>query len=105
VKTPLRPRHKFHAKPTVNDGIRFASKKEAARYETLKLLQTAGEVLFFLRQTRFHLPGGTSWACDFLVFWADDHVSVEDVKGMRTEAFKRAKKQVEALYPIEIEEL
>ena len=48
-------RHKFHAKPTVYDGIRFASKKEAARYEALKLLKKAGEVLFFLRQTRFHL--------------------------------------------------
>lgn len=98
-------RHKFHARPTVHDGIRFDSKKEAARYETLKLLQTAGEVVFFLRQTRFHLPGNVSYLCDFLVFWADDHVSVEDVKGMRTEAYKRAKKQVEAVYPIEIEEL
>lgn len=101
----MRARHKFHAKPTVNDGIRFDSKKEAARYETLKLLQTAGEVVFFLRQTRFHLPGNVSYSCDFLVFWADGHVSVEDVKGMRTEAYKRAKKQVEAAYPIEIEEL
>lgn len=98
-----KPRHKFNAKPTVNDGIRFDSKKEAKRYEQLKLLQHDGEVLFFLRQCPFHLPGGVRYVVDFAVFWSDGHVSFEDVKGMQTPMFKAKKKQVEDLYPIEID--
>jgi len=98
------PRHKFHAKPTVSDGIRFDSKAEARYYDTLKLLQKAGHVLFFLRQVPFHLPGGVKYLADFLVFYADGHAEVVDVKGFRTPQYKSKKKQVQALYPIEIVE-
>ena len=99
----MRHKHKFMAVPTKADGIRFDSKKEAARYENLKLLQMAGEVVFFLRQVPFHLPGGTTYRVDFQIFWANGEVSFEDVKGMQTKEFIRAKKQVEALYPVKIE--
>src|SRR3990167_2292221 len=34
--------HKYGAVPTVVDGIRFASKKEARRYSVLRLLEKAG---------------------------------------------------------------
>jgi len=44
-------KHKFFAKRTECDGIKFSSKKEAKRYNELKTLQKSGEVLFFLRQT------------------------------------------------------
>jgi hypothetical protein len=37
-------RAKYGAEPTVVDGIRFDSKKEAARYQELKLLAKAGEI-------------------------------------------------------------
>jgi hypothetical protein len=97
-------RHKYRAKPTVTDGIRFDSKKEAAFYEQLKLQKAAGEVLTFLRQTPFHLPGGTRYVCDFLVFYTSGRCAFIDVKGMETPEFKAKKKQVEHLYsPIEIE--
>lgn len=36
--------HKYHAKPTTVDGIRFASKAEARRYSELRLLEKAGEI-------------------------------------------------------------
>lgn len=39
------------------------------------------------------------------MFWKDGRVTVEDVKGVRTAAYRRSKKQVEALYPVRIEEL
>lgn len=97
------PRHKFHAKPTETDGIRFDSKKEARYYLDLKLRQRAGEVVFFLRQVPFHLPGGTVYRVDFQVFEDDGTVRFIDVKGYETPEFIRAKKQVEALYPVEIE--
>ncbi len=103
VRTAIHPRHKFNAKPTVNDGIRFDSKLEASYYEHLKWLQHQGEVVFFLRQTAFHLPGNTKYSADFQVFYADGSVRFFDCKGHETKAFIRAKKQVEALYPVIIE--
>ena len=99
-------RHKYHAKPSVNNGIRFDSKKEAERYNTLELLRSAGEVLIFLRQVPFHLPGGVRYVCDFMVFWADGSVTFEDVKGFRTESYKAKRRMVEDIYaPITITEI
>ena len=99
-------RHKYNAKQTVHDGIRFDSKKEAERYGTLKLLHFAGEVLTFIRQVPFHLPGGVRYVCDFQVFWADGSVTFEDVKGFKTASYKAKKRMVEDLYaPITITEI
>lgn len=95
--------HKFRAVPTELDGIKFASKAEARYYAQLKLRQAAGEVVFFLRQTPFHLPGGVKYVADFLEFHADGSCHVVDVKGMETAAFRAKRKQVEALYPVRIE--
>lgn len=96
-------RHKFHARPVVNDGIRFDSKLEARYYQRLKLEQKAGHVLFFLRQVPFHLPGGTKLVVDFEVFYTDGTVKFIDVKGMATKEFLIKKREVEAQYPITIE--
>lgn len=95
-------RHKFNAKPTINDGIRFDSKKEANYYQQLKTLKQTGCILFFLRQVPFHLPGNTKYVCDFQIFYTDGTVEFVDAKGMQTDTFKLKKKQVEDLYPIEI---
>lgn len=97
--------HKYHAKRTELDGIKFASKKEARRYRDLDLMQKTGLVVFFLMQVPFRLPGGIKYVADFMIFWTDGHVSVEDVKGFKTPAYKAKKKMVEALYPVEIQEV
>jgi len=94
---------KYNASPTVVDGIRFDSKREAKYYSQLKLRQAAGEVLFFLRQVPLHLPGGTKLVVDFLEFHADGSAHFVDVKGMETDVFKLKKREVEAQYPIEVE--
>ena len=97
-------RHKYNAKPTTNDGIRFSSKAESQYYSNLLLRVRSGEIIVFLRQVPFYLPGGTRYVCDFLEFHSDNTVHFVDVKGMETPAFIKNKKQVEALYaPIEIE--
>ena len=98
-------KHKFKAKPTETDGIKFSSKKEAKRYNNLKTLQNIGEVIFFLRQVPFHLPGGVKYVCDFFIFWANGEVTIEDVKGFKTKTYKAKKKMVEAIYPIIISEV
>lgn len=97
--------HKFNARPTILDGIRFASKKESRRYEELKQLQNDKEVLFFLRQTPFHLPANLKYICDFTVFWSNNIVTFEDVKGFRTDQYKLKKKLIEHHYPISISEI
>ena len=98
----LKPRHKFNARITERNGIKFRSKKEANYYDFLTLKQRAGQVVMFIRQPKFDLPGGTTYSADFLVFYDDGTCEVIDVKGHRTKAYIKAKKQVEALYPIEI---
>lgn len=95
-------RHKFHARPAERDGHHFSSQKEARYYDQLCQAKANGDLLFFLRQPRFDLPGGTYYRADFLEFWADGEVKVVDVKGHRTKEYIRAKKQVEALYPVKI---
>ena len=98
-------RHKFKAKPQELDGIKFASKKEAKRYRELKTLREIGEVLFFLRQVPFHLEAGVKYVCDFLVFWTNGEVTIEDVKGIKTDMYILKKKMVEATYPVIITEI
>ena len=97
--------HKFNAKPTVTDGIRFSSKKEAAYYSQLLLAKRSGEVLFFLRQVPLHLPGEVVYRVDFVEFWKNGEVRFVEVKGMKTPMYVAKKKMVEALYPITIIEV
>lgn len=96
-------RHKFHAVQTELDGIKFSSKAEAHYYRQLKGRQENGEVLFFLRQVPFHLPGGVRYVVDFQEFWADGTVHFVEVKGAETEAWKIKRRIVEAEYPITLE--
>lgn len=95
---------KLNSVITIEDGIKFRSKKEAKYYQELKARVHLGEVKFFLRQVPIYLPGNTKYVIDFVEFWTNGSVHWIDVKGMRTPAYKRNKKQVEALYPILIEE-
>ena len=96
--------HKYHAVPVVDDGFRFASKAEAKYYEELKLrCNDGGDVLFFLRQVPFHLPGNTRYVVDFQEFHVDGSVHFIDVKGVETGMFKLKKRMVEQLYPVKIE--
>jgi len=96
--------HKFHAKPTTIDNINFQSKKEANYYQVLKMAQQSGDLLFFLRQIPFDLPGGVKYRVDFVEFWKNGDIHFVDIKGMITDTYKMKKKMVEDLYPIKIEE-
>ena len=100
-----RPRHKYNAKPVNIDGWHFPSTKEGRYYQELKLRVKAGEVLCFLRQVPIHLPGGVKMVVDFLEFHTDGSCHFVDVKGKRMRSYIDKKKMVEALYPIEIEEV
>lgn len=104
--------HKYRAIPTVVDNIRFASKKEALRYQQLKLLERAGKIANLELQPKFNLTcGGTPvkirsqkvpkgrqayYVGDFRYRTADGTVVVEDVKGMDTPASKLKRAMLEA---------
>lgn len=96
-------RSKYAAQPTEVDGIRFDSKAEARFYLQLKAQVEAGTVAYFLRQVPIHLPGRTRYVVDFLVFETSGRARYIDVKGMETQTFRLKKRQVEDLYPIQIE--
>jgi hypothetical protein len=87
----------------VIDGIRFDSVKEGRYYQQLKLRQQAGDVLCFLRQVPIHLPGQTRLVIDFMEFHTGGIVHFVDTKGVQTETFKLKRRQVEELYPFDIE--
>jgi hypothetical protein len=99
----IRLRHKFGAVRTTRGDRTYASKAEARYADRLTVEQHAGTVLFWLEQVPVKLPGKTKYVVDFLVFDADGNVRFIDVKGMETPMFVMKKKQVEALYPFEIE--
>ena len=96
-------RHKFWAKPTQRGGIKFPSQLEGRYFDHLEIQRAAGNVLFFHRQVKFDLGGGTTYSVDFQVFYADGRIRYIDTKGAITKDFIKAKKQAEALYPVTIE--
>ena len=94
--------HKYHARPHVVDGIRFASSLEARRYQELLRLQQAKIVNWFVRQPRFDLGAGVQYVADFLVVWeayGPGKVTVEDCKGFETPVFKLKHRLFRERYP------
>ena len=100
-------KHKYGAIRCEMDGIKFGSKLEKSYYQKLKILQASGEILFFLRQTPFHLPGEVRYVIDFVEFWApkdgdQGDVIFTEVKGFMTAMAKLKIAQTESLYGIKI---
>lgn len=94
---------KYNAVIVERDGYKFDSKKEAKYFDELLLRVKAKEVLFFLRQVPFHLPGKVVYRLDFLEFHPDGSVHFVEVKGFDTPMGKLKRKQTEELYPVKIE--
>jgi hypothetical protein len=101
-------RSKYRAIPTVTDGIRFASKREAARYSELRLLEKAGEIASLELQPVYPLTVNGKHVCkmiaDFRYLDGGKHgkLTVEDCKGFKTPVFRLKAKLFEAIYGIEL---
>lgn len=101
---------KYGNRKTTVDGITFASKIEAQRYQELKLLQRAGEISGLKTQVAFQLLPSfrkngktyrpTYYVADFTYYdhRAKKHV-VEDTKGYKTQLYQLKKKIFEYVYP------
>ena len=112
-------RHKWGAKPTVVDGTRFDSKREAAVYVELRTLHRAGKIKrltlqpAFLLQPAFEKNGRLvreiDYVADFMVEWAEGSIqrsaskdptkSLVDVKGKPTDVYLLKKKLFHFKYP------
>jgi|TARA_R110000822_G_scaffold33493_5_gene95487 hypothetical protein len=90
---------KYHAKPTIVDGIRFASQAEARRYGHLKMLERAGTICDLELQPRFPLLVNAIKVCTYVAdfryrFPGVSVPVVEDVKGVQTPVYKLKKKML-----------
>lgn len=100
---------KYRNKKTSVDGIRFDSKKEAKRYLELKILEKAGAIQDLRRQVPYVLINKSSYGraikyvADF-VYYEDDKLVVEDVKGVRTPVYKLKKRLMAERFGIEVKE-
>lgn len=100
---------KYHNSKTVIDGIRFDSKKEANRYMELKLLERAGVTKELRRQVPYVLINRSrygraiKYVADF-VYYEDDKLIVEDVKGVRTPVYRLKKRLMAEVHGIEVKE-
>lgn len=125
------PRNKYGNRKITVDGVTFDSKKEAARYRELKLLERAGEISNLELQAKYVLipaqrasssdtykcgpnkgkpkPGKLlekecSYIADFS-YLRDGKFVVEDTKGVRTEVYKIKRKLMLERYGIQISEI
>ena len=57
---------KYGNTPTMVDGIRFDSKKEAKRYKALLLLLKAGVIAFLRRQVKYQLNDGGKFSYEYI---------------------------------------
>ena len=114
--------NKYHADPVHVDGVRFASKKEAARFLELRLWEKHGQIAALECHPVFPLHIMELWRSGAPIvitrvgnFTADfrytnlmtGEIVVEDVKSTvtRTEAYRLRKKLAEAIHGIYIQEV
>lgn len=116
---------KYHAQPTTRQGIRFASKKEARRYEELMLLLRAGEIRDLKLQPQYTLQesyiapeGDRVQAIRYVADFSYERRTkpditgqewwipvVEDVKGQKTPVYELKKKLMRERKNIIIQEV
>lgn len=110
--------HKYRAVPTVIDGVRFASKREARRFLELRQLERGGLIANLELQPRYpmqvmRLSNGEvtdvgKYTADFAYWDVERGVQViEDVKSdaTKTTAYRLRKRIVEAMYDFQITEV
>jgi hypothetical protein len=104
------PRLKYNNTPTMIDGIRFDSKKEALYYGKYKILQKAGEIT----KIECHVPfpiivNGVKiceYEADFVLYYPGNTFRVIDVKSVATEGlavFRLKKALMLAIHKINVE--
>ena len=112
----MRWRKYGNTKVTV-DGLSFDSKAEARRWHELQIMEQAGVIRNLRRQVPYRLVKGERWSdgrkhrdvvyiADFV--YEDVEAGkeiVEDVKGVRTDAYRIKRELMKAVHGIEVQEV
>jgi hypothetical protein len=111
----IRTAPKYHNRKAMVDGIRFDSQREAKRYQELRLLERAGKITNLKVHPEYQIFVKGDRVCkyvaDFSYNICDRYLGlpgsevVEDVKGVRTEAYRLKKRLMKAAHGIEIVEV
>lgn len=99
------PRRKYGNEPVTIGGMRFASKREAARYATLLYAEMAGEISDLECQPRFRLEVNGVKVCEYrgdFRYRRNGQVVIEDVKGMRLPLYRLKVKLMKVCLGIEV---
>jgi hypothetical protein len=91
-------RSKYGAVAVYINGIRFASKREAARYCELLLMLKAGKISDLTLQPVFKFPCGIKYKADFAYTENGKQVN-EDVKGFEPATFRLKMKMFKHHFP------
>lgn len=110
-------KRKYGNRKTVIDGHTFDSKREAARYGVLKLLERTGTITDLELQPRFELipkqrrdDGRPERACEYVADfrYTDARTGqqvIEDAKGMRTRDYIMKRKLMLQVHGISVKEV
>ena len=95
-------RSQYGAVKTEVDGIKFDSKKEAKRWQELKLMEHANQIQDLERQVSLPLYVAEKKICTYradFVYLQDGVLCIEDAKGYQTDVFKLKWKLAQAVFP------
>lgn len=104
---------KYRNTKTIVAGLTFDSRREAARWQELQLLERAGQIRGLRRQVAFALVPGVKFAgaararpairyvADF-VYVEHGREVIEDSKGVETQEFKLKRHLLLALHGLEV---
>ena len=98
---------KYRNEKAMVDGIVFASKREARRYQELRLEEKAGEIADLRLQVRYLLTINGVQICHYVadfVYQRDGQTVVEDAKGFRNRVYLLKRSLMLALHGINIVE-
>jgi hypothetical protein len=103
TNTNVYKKNKYSNKKVIIDNIKFDSKREAARYKQLKILESSGKIVDLELQPKYILQESfkyndqtiraITYSADFrYIDVSSGQLIVEDVKGMKTDVYKLKKK-------------
>lgn len=107
---------KYHnVRTSTGDGITHDSKREAAHWDVLKLLERSGQISELQRQVSFELAQAVvldgrkrpplRYVADFVYRDSAGRQVVEDVKGVRTQGYRIKRHLMLAVHGIEVREV
>lgn len=115
AKHGLTPKQgKYRNKPVVVDNLKFDSKREAARWQQLKMMEKAGMISELTRQVPFELAPSViirgrkkpalTYRADF-TYRQDGLLVVEDSKGVVTKEYSIKRHLMKSVHNIDIVEV